>query len=186
MLYNTKLKRSIIARIIFFTGLVFVLIGFAFLGRSQEEVSQQYIFLAFLFMLSGVGIAFFAIKLNKRALYLFFASFSILLGSFLFLSALMLFPFSFKQAWPLAAVFSGIALIPAGWRKYRRLHIKFIAPSFAFITLGAFLLIFSFRIVPFKFTQFILHWWPLIVLVTGILLILLVLGTKTAREETKP
>ncbi|MDR2194753.1 MAG: hypothetical protein LBP19_09895 [Treponema sp.] len=183
MLHNTKLKRSLIARIVFFTGLIFVLIGFAFLLGSQAEVSQRYIFLALLFVLSGIGIAFFAITLNKRALYLFLASFSILLGIFLFLSALMLFPFPFKQAWPLIAVFSGLALIPAGWRKYRMLDIKFIVPSFTFIALGVFLLIFSFHIVPFKFTQFILNWWPLLVLLAGVLLILLALGTKTAHEE---
>jgi hypothetical protein len=182
---NTKSKRSIIAQVVFFTGLTLVLLGFAFLLGSEDAISQQYALWAFLFVLSGVGVAFFAIKLNKRALYLFFACLSILVGVFLFLSALTLFPFSFKQAWPLIVVFSGLSLIPAGWRKYKMLKIKFIAPSLAFIALGAGLLIFSFRIVPFKFSQFILHWWPLLILLAGVFLILLTVGTKTTNEEAK-
>ncbi|MDR2447406.1 MAG: hypothetical protein LBD58_09005 [Treponema sp.] len=182
---HTNLKRSIIAQIVFFAGLSLVLGGFAFLLGSDDTISQQYVLLAFLFVLAGAGVAFFAIKLNKRALYLFFAYFSILVGIFLFLSALTLFPFSFKQAWPLVAVFSGLALIPAGWRRYRTLNIKFIVPSLAFIALGVCLLIFSFRVVPFKFSQFILHWWPLLILLAGVLLILLTLGTKSTSEETK-
>ncbi|MDR0374363.1 MAG: DUF5668 domain-containing protein [Treponema sp.] len=183
---HTKLKRSILAQIVFFTGLTLVLVGFAFLLGSEDAVSQQYVLLAFLFMLSGVGVAFFAIKLNKRAVYLFFACLSILVGIFLFLDALSLFPFSFRQAWPLMAVFSGLSLIPAGWRRYSTLNIKFLAPSLAFIALGVCLLIFSFRVVPFKFSQFILNWWPLLILLAGVLLMLLTLGTKHTSEETKP
>jgi hypothetical protein len=184
-MHNARLKRFIIAQIVFFTGLALVLVGLAFLLGNQVAISQQYVLLAFLFVLAGVGVASFAIKLNKRALYLFFACFSILVGIFLFLSALTLLPFTFKQAWPLTAVFSGLALIPAGWRKYKMASVKFIAPSLAFIGLGVCLLIFSFRIVPFKFSQFILNWWPLLILLAGVLLILLTLGTKTTNGETK-
>ncbi|MDR0557955.1 MAG: tetratricopeptide repeat protein [Treponema sp.] len=140
--------------------------------------------MAFLFALSGAGagVASFAIKLNERAPHLFFVCFSILVGIFLFLSAPTLFPFSFKQAWPLIVVFSGLVLSPAVWRKYKMLKIKFIAPSLAFIALGVCPLVFSFRMLPLKSSQFILNWRPLLLLLAGVFLISLTLGIKTMRR----
>jgi hypothetical protein len=157
-------------------------IGAAFLLGSLNGISQKYILPAFFFFIIGAGSAFFAIKLNKRALYLFFASFFILAGFFLFLSALRLFPFSLKQAWPLISVFSGLALIPAGWRKYGAFRSKFIVPAVGFTALGGCLLIFSFRVVSFHFKQFMLNWWPLFIVLAGILLVLLALSTKIDAE----
>lgn len=180
-----NIPRPYIASIVFFAGLLFMATGVAFLLGSLSGVSQGYVLLAFFFVLAGAGGAFFALKLKKRALYLFFASFFILVGFFLLLSALRLFPFPFTQAWPLISVFSGLALIPAGWRKYGAFRSRFIVPAVGFTALGGFLMFFSFRIVPFQFKQFMLNWWPLLVVLAGILLVLLALSTKTDTEDTK-
>jgi hypothetical protein len=174
-----NLSRAVIAQIIFITGLLLMIAGVAFILGSLADISQKYILLAFLFIVVGAGIAFFAIKLNKRALYLFFATFFILIGLFLFLIALQ-FPLLFSQTWPLLSVFSGLALIPAGWRKYNRYNSKYMVPAVAFVVLGAVLLVFSFHIVSFHFKQFILNWWPLLVVLMGLLLVLLTLGSKNS------
>jgi hypothetical protein len=110
--------------------------------------------------------------------YLFFASFFILIGSFLFLSALGIIPFSLAQVWPLLSVFAGLALLPAGWRHYRRVSYRYLIPAVVFIVLGCILLIFSFKMAPFSFKRFIITWWPLVLVVTGIILVLLSLSSK--------
>jgi hypothetical protein len=176
-------SRSFIAQFVFVVGLLLMLVGIAFLLGSLTDISKKYVFGAFFFVLAGASIAFFAIKLNKRALYLFFADFFILVGFFLFLSATGIFPFSFKQAWPLISVFSGIALIPAGWRKYGRFNRKYIVPAFAFLALGLSLMFFSFHIVPFQFRHFILSWWPLLIVLAGLLLVLIALVSKNNPED---
>jgi hypothetical protein len=180
-----NIPRSIMAKFVFIAGLLLMVVGVTFLLGSLNNVSKKYVLLAFLFVIIGASIAIFAIKLNKRALYLFFAGFFILVGFFLFLSALNIFPFPFSKAWPLISVFSGLALIPAGWRKYGVLRSNFIVPSLAFIVLGTVLLVFSFHIVPFNFKQFILNWWPMLIVLTGLLLVLLTLGTKNSKEDIK-
>jgi hypothetical protein len=179
---HLNITRPVVARFVFFGGLLLMLTGIAFLLGSLEHISQRFVLLAFLLVVIGAGLAVFAIKLNKRALYLFFAAFLILVGFFLLLSALRIFPFSFSQAWPLISVFSGLALIPAGWRRYGAFRSAFLVPALAFALLGIALLLFSFHIVPFRFRQFILNWWPLLMVLAGLLLTLLAWGGKDSSK----
>ncbi|MDR3170990.1 MAG: hypothetical protein LBU17_05090 [Treponema sp.] len=153
-------------------------LGSAFLLGHLVGISRISILLAFFFVILGSGFAVLAIKLNKRSLYLFFAAFFILVGFFLFLSALSIFPVTFAQDWPLLSVFSGLALFPAGWHRYGALRSHYVVPSLAFVILGSVLLIFSFKVIPFSFAQFILNWWPIIVVLAGLILVLISLGTK--------
>jgi hypothetical protein len=101
-----------------------------------------------------------------------------LVGFFLFLFALQIIPVAFAEAWPLISVFSGLALFPAGWHRYGALQSRYVVPSIAFVILGSVLLVFSFNLVPFSFSQFMMRWWPLLVVLTGLMLVLISLGTK--------
>jgi hypothetical protein len=75
-------------------------------------------------------------------------------------------------------VFSGLALFPAGWHRYGAFRSHYVVPSLAFVMLGSVLLIFSFNMVPFSFAHFMLNWWPLIVVLAGLILVLIALSTK--------
>ncbi|MDR0784702.1 MAG: hypothetical protein LBE74_02300 [Treponema sp.] len=171
--------RPLIAHFIFIAGLFLILIGIAFLPGNLADISQKRLLLPFLFGVIGAGTAF--LTLNKRAIYLFFASFFIMTGLFLFLSALNTFSFSL----PLAAIFSELALAPAGWRKYGRFHPVFMVPTAAFVVLGGILLVFSFRIVSFNFRQFVLDWRRLLLALTGIVLVPLALSNKGVERKSK-
>lgn len=161
-----------------------MLLGIAFLLGTITGISGISVMGAFFFVILGSGCAVLAIKLNKRSLYLFFAGFFMLLGFFLFLSALKIIPVSLSQAWPLFSVFSGLALFPAGWHRYGAFRNRYVVPSIAFVLLGSVLLVFSFNIVPFSFAQFILNWWPLLVVLVGLLMVLISLSTKSHSEDT--
>jgi hypothetical protein len=180
-----NLNRRITARLAFITGLLLMLLGSAFLLGTLTDTSRLSVLGSFFFVIIGAGLAFIAIKLTKRSTYLFFAAFFILIGFFLFLSALRIISFPLSQGWPFLSVFAGLALIPAGWYHYGAVKGRYMAPSLAFIILGCILTIFSFDIVPFSFKQFILSWWPILVALAGLLLLLLSLGTKKA-DDSKP
>ena len=180
---NSVYFRRIAAWAVFSIGFFLMLLGLIFLLGSVAGVSRFSVFMSFLFLVIGALFAVLAIKLNKQAFYLFFAAFFLMAGFFIFLSALGLIPRSiFFRAWPLASVFSGLALLPAGWRHYGAFRSKFVVPSIAFLILGSVLLIFSFRLVTFSFKQFILEWWPLFVVLLGIVL---VLGSLGSRDDNK-
>jgi peptidoglycan/LPS O-acetylase OafA/YrhL len=94
-------------------------------------------------------------------------------------------PFSLAELWPLFSIFAGISLFIAGWRSYRTLRPRYVVPSIAFSFLGCILLMFSFDVVPFSFSQFILNWWPLLLVLAGLVLVLASLGTKSKPEDSK-
>jgi hypothetical protein len=170
--------RRIIARFIFIIGLFLMFLGSAFLLGSLAGSSRVSVLAAFFFILVGSGCAVLAIKLNKRSTYLFFAALFMLVGFFLFLSALGIIPAAFSKAWPLLSIFSGLALFPAGWHRYGSFRSRYVVPSLAFVFLGSILLIFFFDMVPFSFSQFMINWWPLLVVLGGLMLVLISLGTK--------
>jgi hypothetical protein len=97
--------------------------------------------------------------------------------------ALRIIPLSLSRVWPLLSVFSGVALFPAGWSRYKTVRIQYLVPSAAFIILGSILLIFSLDIVNFSFVQFIRYWWPLLLLLGGLILVLISLGIKKAGDN---
>jgi hypothetical protein len=161
-------------------------LGSAFLLGTIAGKLQLSVLGAFFFVILGALCAVFAIKLNKRSLYLFFAAFFIQVGFFLFLIALKIIPLEFSRWWPLLSVFSGLALFPAGWRRYGSIRSRYVVPSLTFVILGCLLLIFSFDVVPFSFKQFMLEWWPFLVVLAGLILVLIALGTRNNTEEPKP
>jgi hypothetical protein len=179
------ITRKTAARLIFIIGFLLMFLGSAFLLSSLVEKSCLSVIVSFLFVILGVGCAVLAIKLNKRSLYLFFAAFFMQVGLFLFLSALSIIPVSFSEAWPLGSVFSGLALLPAGWHRYGSFRSRYVVPSLAFVVLGSALMIFSFDLVSFSFAQFIKNWWSLLLVLTGLTLILIALSTNNHTGNMK-
>jgi hypothetical protein len=179
------LSRRTIARVIFFIGLILMFLGTAFLLGSLAGLSRISAAASFLFVILGNVCAAMAIQLNKRGLYLFFAAFFLQVGFFLFLSALEIIPLSFSKSWPLLSVFAGLSLFPAGWRRFGTFHTAYVVPSIAFVLLGSALLIFSFDLVSFSFRQFMLDWWPLLVVLAGLVLVLVSFGSKFSAGDTK-
>ena len=179
-------NRRVIVQVVFVGGLLLMLLGSAFLLDTISGTSRLSVLLAFLFVIIGAVCAVLAVKLNKHSLYLFFATFFILVGFFLFLSSLRIVPMPLQHWWPLISVFAGLALLPSGWHAYGVVRIRYVVPSIAFVILGTALLIFSLDVVSFSFKQFILQWWPLVVALAGLILVLVSLGTKNKTEDKKP
>jgi hypothetical protein len=179
------LTRKTAARIVFIVGFFLMFLGSGFLLSPLSANSSFAVLVSFFFVILGVGCAALAIKLNKRSLYLFFAAFFMQVGLFLFLSALSIIPLSFSRAWPLLSVFSGIAIFPAGWRRYGSFRSQYVVPSIAFVVLGSVLLVFSLNLVSFSFAQFMKNWWPLLVVLAGLTLVLISLGTNKDTGDLK-
>jgi hypothetical protein len=172
-----ELARKVAARLVFFMGLALMILGITFLLGFLEGTSRISVFLSFLCVVIGASCAGMAMKLTRRWLYFFFAAFFLMAALFLFLLALKIIPLAFSQAWPLLSVFAGLALLPAGWRRYGAFRSRYIVSSGAFVVLGCVLLVFSLDVVPFSFTGFIFAWWPLLVVLAGLMLVLISLGS---------
>ena len=163
-----------------------MLLGNILLLRYVVGVSGISVFLSFLFLIAGFICVLLAIRLHRRPSYVFIASFILMVGSVISLTAVGIIPrFFLFRSWPLISVFSGLALLPAGKRHYGKFRSKFVVPSCFFIIFGLVLLIFSFDIVTFSFRQFILDWWPALILLIGIIMVLVSLGSKNCPGDSK-
>ena len=179
----TVFTRKFTARFVFIIGLFLMILGVSFLLGSLEGASLITVFLGFLLVVLGAACAGFAILLNKQSLYLFFASFLTMSGIFLLMSALGIISLPFSKAWPLLSVFSGLALLPVGWRRHGGFSTRYFVSSCSFIALGSVLLVFSLKVVPFSFRQFILAWWPLLFVLGGLTLVLITLGNRNFHAQ---
>ncbi|MDR2795309.1 MAG: hypothetical protein LBB47_01195 [Spirochaetaceae bacterium] len=156
----------------FYVGIVLSLFGSAFLLFSFASITSLQIIGSFLLIIIGGLCVFFAIKLRRRSLYLFFAAFFTLLGLFLLFKVSGVINLNLRQSWPLLSVFTGIALLLAGANRSESIRRIYLIPSVALIILGCFLLLFSLKITSFSFKQFVLDWCPVILVMSGIMLIL--------------
>ena len=178
-------KLRISAKIVFITGFFLMSLGSTLLLGTIEGTSRLSVLASFLFFLIGIVLAMLAIIMNRRSVYLFFAAFFLLMGFFLFFIALRIITVPLSRLWPLLSVFAGLALIPAGHHHHRAFKTGYLASAATFIGLGCVFMVFSFKIVPFRFAQFILSWWPILVVMGGLILVLLSLstGSKAQRLE---
>jgi hypothetical protein len=171
-------------RLFFLGGILLMYLGCAFLLAAFARASRLSIIVASAFIIAGSLFAFLAVAMNKRSVYLFLAAFCILIGFFLFISSLSVVPIMLRDWWPVASIFAGLAMIPAGWHHYGIIKPRYVVPSVIFIILGVALLFFSLGIVDFSFKQFLIRWWPLLFVMAGLILMLIALGTKLLPEDT--
>jgi hypothetical protein len=183
LIVSMHLTRRFVAQMIFFAGLAMMLIGTVFLISTITGISRFSLFWSCLFLIIGGLFAVLAIKVRKRSVYFFFAAFFILTGLFSLLSLLGIIPLRLAQGWPLLSVFAGIALALAGWRHFRDIRIRYLIPALAFTALGFVLLPFSLKLVAFSFKRFMINWWPLLLVLAGLVLVLLSLGTKPKNDN---
>ena len=178
-----KSKIKLTAKAAFVAGIIFMMLGITFLLGSMEQASVISIFMAFSLLVSGGFCAALAIRLNKRSMYLFFACLLMMTGIFIFLVALGILPLTIQRSWPMLSIFSGLALLPVGWRSHGRVHPRYFISSCAFVLLGFALMGFSLRIIPYSFMAFVHTWWPLIFLLGGFTLVLTSISSRKERKE---
>ncbi|MCL2192752.1 MAG: hypothetical protein FWB78_05080 [Treponema sp.] len=171
-------SRRPVAKLFFIIGVLLLFLGGTFLIGSPPGISRVLVQIAFLLVAVGVGFAMIAVKISRRSLYIFLAGLFLQAGLFFFLSAIDAMPLGFARAWPLLSVFAGVAILPAGWHRYGAIRPNYVVLAAAFIILGSVLMVFSLDMVDFSFSQFILDWWPLLVVLAGIVLVLAALSSK--------
>jgi len=174
-------SRRSAARLIFIIGLLLMLLGSTFLIGSPVGVSQASVHVSFLLLALGISCAIAALRINRRSLYLFFAALFFQAGLFFFLNGIGVLPMELRKVWPLLSVFAGVAILPAGWHRYEAIKVNYVVLAAAFIILGSILMVFSLGMVDFSFARFILDWWPLLLLMSGLVLVLAALSSKRTR-----
>ncbi|MBU0954959.1 MAG: hypothetical protein KKI09_05955, partial [Spirochaetes bacterium] len=125
---------------------------------------------------ASLGLYFVLYRQGQKKLV--FVSLLVLLYSGLILLVYVT-PLTIRVVWPLFVIASGIAIIPAGIMRYKRLRPVFFVPGSAFLILGTLFCIFSFGFSSMSFRSFITIWWPAFILAGGLFLFMIYLINKS-------
>jgi uncharacterized membrane protein len=96
-----------------------------------------------------------------------------LIGFLFILIDLELISYAFSQLWPVVLIFAGFCLFVTNFYKQSRILKQFLVPAVLLFCLGLVFLLFSLHLFNFTFSQFVVEWWPLFIVVMGIILVVL-------------
>lgn len=152
------------------------------LGAEFEETGL----LIPILIISLGGILFYrSMKIDNRNWILFLSILLLGNGFLLVLIHAKLVDYSVIELWPLTVILSGLALIAAGYHKLKRVHPVYFVPAIVLFLLGSVFFCFSFFIEE-SFVTLFMNWWPLLLFVALLFLVVLFLLRKNAKksEET--
>jgi hypothetical protein len=138
------------------------------------------------FILGGVAVFSVTLKKSFRSRWLFFSSVAILSGMFLLLFNLDVFGVGFLRLWPVVPAIIGFSLFPSGLKKYGRPRARFVMPAVLFLCLSFLFFLFSFRVIPLSFREFITYYWPVFFVAAGGGLLILYLLNRFDVIRSRP
>ncbi|HAZ96346.1 hypothetical protein [uncultured Treponema sp.] len=123
--------------------------------------------------------------LRKRSLYIALGFMLVFDSIFFALLNIEFLHLNLKELWPVIVINAGIAFIVSDLFIYKKIRTVFLFPSVALFVLGIIFLLFSLHVFHISFAKFISVFWPIVLFVLGILLIL-VYGVQRINSEEFP
>lgn len=109
--------------------------------------------------------------LQGRSRRYIFPGMLLTLGSLPFLLKSTVLPtMSLSRTWPVFMLITGLSFLPYGFGG-RRPRVAIIVPALTIMGLAVIFLPFSLGLTKTSFTEFVLTWWPTLLLLTGIILV---------------
>ncbi len=171
---NSMKKRSFVYNVLFGLGILFIVAGiFLTLQFSKSiSVTAQNVGMVLFWLLLGVYCLYHEFTHEKNVFGLFTGFFSLVIGIVVMVSGAGSPLFTFKQLWPVLVIGFGICFFSAGLISRRKFYAFFTIPSVILILLGIVFLLFSFDIITVSFTQFAARWWPVLLIIAGLALVI--------------
>lgn len=171
-LSQKKIKTS--SNLLLGVGITFVVLGITLLAILSTDIDVKPF--AFRYLgLSVVGgiLLFISIVRSRKKSFMFSGLFLIMTGCLLFFVDINYVPYSLEGLWPVIVIFGGISLIISGIYVHKAIRASYVIPSVALVLLGGGCLLFSLNIVQKPFLQVASRWWPIVLIVAGICLVIL-------------
>ena len=123
--------------------------------------------------------------LRKCSLYIALGFMLVFDSIFFALLNIELLHLNLKELWPVIVINAGLAFLVSDLFIYKKIRAVFLFPSVALFVLGIIFLLFSLHVFHISFAKFISVFWPIVLFVLGILLIL-VYGVQRINSEEFP
>lgn len=156
------------------TGIAFVMAGIVLLATLSVDIDIGFSSFRHLVLVAIGGILLFvSIVRVKKQYCMFFGLFLIMTGCLLFFTAVNYVPYTLESLWPFIVIFGSISLFISGIFVHRGKITSYIIPSVALLLLGLFFLLFSMNIIQEPFLQLASRWWPVVLIMAGLSLVIL-------------
>lgn len=120
-------------------------------------------------LLAGLVLLYLRIARTGPDYYVFLGT-SLLLAGVLLLLTNTAVPIELIRIWPLFMTIIGVALLFYGFRKEGASRVTFTVPGGAMVLLSAVFLPFALDLVSADFAAFVSVWWPVLLIVVGLVL----------------
>jgi hypothetical protein len=153
-------------------GVSFILAGGILLLWTGGHLQRLGVLWALLPLLTGLALLYYRIYRSGPDYYVFLGT-SLLLTGLLLLVVGTVAPVPLARIWPVFMTVIGVALMSYGFRKRGSSRVTFTIPGGAMILLSALFLPFSLDIVTADFAESVAVWWPILLVIVGLTLIVM-------------
>jgi len=153
----------------FASGVVLTVLGILLLFWTQNVINTLVRWWPLAITVLGAWALFKVFFRQARPSALLMGLLLFLTGTFiLILNTLVPPPMGLKELWPVFMGIVGVSLIPYGARFRRAVRVSLMVPGFILIVLMGVFLLFSFSVVKQSFSEFVIGWWPLVLVFMGV------------------
>jgi len=152
--------------VLFISALVALLLGVALLLYTTGIFEGALRGWPFLIIAAGGVFLYLAIARGPSNSFLFVGILFLLEGAFILIA--LIFGWKLMMAWPLGMTVAGLSGFITGLVAKKKIKVAFAVPSFGFVFLGLAFTVFSFGLAKSSFKNFIVVWWPTLLIASGI------------------
>ena len=164
-------------------GIFLIIAGVALLSCFALKVqSDMLIAIPVIIIIAGAGFLFASYAKEKHVWQLFLGYFLTLGGLFsLGISFTTIDGVEFKRFWPILVILCGVCYGVASFQIKKKLYVSVLVPSVMLVALGGMFLGFSLTGVSFR--RFVSSWWPVFLVLLGIILIIVYVYMQHSKAE---
>ena len=167
------------------SGSIFIVTGITLLLLTTGIFTGRELFWPLFVILTGLYRLYKAFFRNGQEINILLGMILVLSGIYILLSSTILAMQEIRKIWPVFMLITGISLIPYGMRKKGEYRKRVFVPSAAIILLSFFFLPFSLRLFTMRFLTFATIWWPVLIIIMGLVLVIIFMIKLYGRNNEK-
>jgi hypothetical protein len=154
-----------------FFGLSLLFLGIVLLLQTNGILSTGQMVFPVAMTLGGVYLLYRAFFVGTTESAVFVGTFATLTGVFFVLYKSAFSAVELQRIWPVFMLFGAIALLAYGFMKGQEYRLALGVPAVVIAFLSIVFLLFSLEIVKTSFIQFVISWWPVLLVFVGVAMI---------------
>ena len=154
-------------------GIILVIAGIFLMAQNSFTTDETISLRVKINIIAGAVFLFLGLGPFSNWFLILVGLFTLQMGFLFLIIDLHVIPYTMRQMWPVLVSAAGIALVPAGLYKLKRMKSIYLFPAILLILLGAFFSLFSFHILNISLSLFMHRWWPILIVITGVILVVL-------------